>query len=276
MNKLRVATWNAEGMFVEGSKTRRGTPHDAVAVIKKLRADIISIPEFGMFATLTDEIRTTLQALGYEIVETSYKDAYHNEYGMALLSRLPIVHTQTVRFADHRNAIEAKVLDSQSNIIKVLAVHLDDSSERNRLEEIADIAKHLESSGNLPTLLMGDFNAMAMHSNFARLARSAMARSVARRLPHPILKDMALRVNEMALGSTIQYLQDHSYLHDLDPGHKRTISARQRATDWLPHLKLAKIDWIFGSKHFRTHSYRVLPDVGSDHRPVIAELDYSS
>ncbi len=274
MSRLKVVTWNAEGMFVTGSKTRRGTPHDAVAVIKKLDADIVAVPEFGVSGQLSEEIRLSLHALGYQIVETAYEDGPGSMYGMAVLSRLPIVSSRIVRLADLRNVIELKVVDVHGQQLYVLAVHLDDRTEDARLQQIEHVVTLVSAHRSTPCLLMGDFNAMAHGSYFAKAARSKLGRKLAVTLPHDKLRSMATRVNEMALGTTIDYLTKHSHLHDLDPGRKRTISARQQGVEWLPHLRLAKIDWIFGSKEFTTKHYRVMRDVGSDHRPVSAELTY--
>lgn len=78
----------------------------------------------------------------------------------------------------------------------------------------------------------------------------------------------------MAMGTTIAYLLKETTLHDLDTKNRRTISGKQRGLEWIPAVRLAKIDWIFGSKQFRTLSYRIMRDVGSDHRPVLAKIQY--
>ena len=90
-DRLRVVTWNAEGMFVEGTKTRRATPHDALRVLRRLNADIIVIPEFGRLDGLRDEIHTAMASLGYEVVSTPYHDSNAPGLGLVVLSRLPVV-----------------------------------------------------------------------------------------------------------------------------------------------------------------------------------------
>ena len=65
MTRLRVATWNAEGMFVEGTKTRRATSHDAITALRRLNADIVFVPEFGDMSRLNQPTITAIRSLGY-------------------------------------------------------------------------------------------------------------------------------------------------------------------------------------------------------------------
>ena len=72
--KMRVVTWNAEGMFApyrpnqadgaafRTAQTRRATPHDALATIRQLNADIIVVPEFGTQGNLDNSTKTALIA----------------------------------------------------------------------------------------------------------------------------------------------------------------------------------------------------------------------
>ena len=59
---------------------------------------------------------------------------------------------------------------------------------------------------------------------------------------------------------------------DLDGKLRRTISAKQAGLEWAPKLRLAKIDWIFGSSGLVATKYAIYKDIGSDHRPVIADI----
>ena len=277
MSKLRVVTWNAEGMFVEGTKTKRATPHDALATLRRLNADIVVVPEFGRLATLRDEIRLTLESLGYELTMLEYDEPRSPGLGFAILSRLKVVSSQVHNLHEsRRQLLEVRCENTEGVLIRVLGIHLDDRTEEGRLNEIASVVDIVDNNLDTPTLLLGDFNAMRRESLFAKFARSSSARLVIRRVNHELLRSMAERVSEMALGTTIEYLETHTKLHDMDRGRKRTISSKQEGLEWVPSWRLAKIDWIFASKHFTTRSYRVLPDVGSDHRPVLAILDVVS
>ena len=64
MIPVRVATWNAEGMFVDGTKTRRAGSHDALRALESLDADIVVVPEFGKLAELKESVKLAIKALG--------------------------------------------------------------------------------------------------------------------------------------------------------------------------------------------------------------------
>ena len=275
MTKLRVVTWNAEGMFVEGSKTRRALPHDALAVLRKLKADFVVVPEFGNIATAHEEILLAIRSLGYEISLAAYDDERSPGVGMAILSRLPV--TSALRHAlpeTGRPYIELHARDEAGEQIRVIGVHLDDRAEDTRLKQIVAVISSVNGDISAPTLVMGDFNAMHEKSLFARVARSSIAGRLASLVRHEQLRSVAGRVHEMGYGTTINTMLNDTKLRDLDTKHRRTISAKQAGLEWAPALRLAKIDWIFGSKQFKVIGYRVLRDVGSDHRPVVADLQY--
>ncbi len=275
MTRIRVVTWNAEGMFVEGTKTRRATPHDAIAVLKKLDADIVVVPEFGRLENLEQRIDNAIGSLGYEVILVPYDDESltdNDASGMAVLARLPVVQTRLHKFGDVRNAVELH-LQVGARQIRMYGLHLDDKREETRLLQVADLAQSIAKHPQLPTLALGDLNAMRRGAAFARMSRSRVAKHVTGRVRHELLLAIARRLQEMAIGTTIEYIEHHTPLHNLDPKHKLTISGRQAGLEWMPRIRLAKIDWIFGSRHFTVIRYRVYRDVGSDHRPVIADIE---
>ena len=274
MHTLRVVTWNAEGMFVAGPQPRRASPHDAPTTLKKLDADVIVIPEFGETSRVDQAILTALHSLGYQTIVYGYQDGRLGEYGAALLSRLPVRSHVLHHFANtKRRYIEAEIeLPGGKDILRLFGLHLDDRTERLRLEQIEHVIMQINKVHVGETVVMGDFNAMSKRSLSAKLLGARSAGTIAARLPHAQLRSMSTRVNQMAAGTTIARLLDATMLHDLDPGHHLTISAKQEGLAWAPTLKIAKIDWLFGTKHIETLDYKVLPDVGSDHRPVLATL----
>jgi endonuclease/exonuclease/phosphatase family metal-dependent hydrolase len=275
VSHLSVVTWNAEGMFVDGTKTKRANPHDALRVLRELDADIIVIPEFGNLAGLRDEIRTTIQSLGYQIASSMYHDARVPGLGFVILSRLPIIaeHTHSLAVTG-RTFLELLCKDPQDNCLRIIGVHLDDRGEAIRMKQVGDVVSIINQDNTTPTLLVGDMNAMHETSRLASFVRSKLARSIVRRVKHEQIARVASAVQDMAMGTTIAYILKETTLHDLDTKNRRTISGKQRGLEWIPAVRLAKIDWIFGSKQFRTLSYRIMRDVGSDHRPVLAKIQY--
>lgn len=285
MTKLRVVTWNAEGMFApfdafmpvdtpgpHAAETRRATAHNAIAVVKALDADLIVVPEFGTVGYLRDTTRIALESLGYQIAEFAYDDEYMPPIEMAVLSRLPIEQSKMHRLGGIRTVGEVIVRAGRERV-RVLAVHLDDKNEQNRLRQAEDLVTAINTDDSTPLIVLGDFNAMYRGAWFARLNRLSASIMVTRSIRHKRIKSIMTRLHDMALGTTIQYVLSHTTLHNLDSGHHLTISAKQAGLEWMPAIRLAKIDWMFGNRHIETISYRVLPDSGSDHRPVVAELN---
>lgn len=272
---LRVVTWNAEGMFVTGSKTRRADRHQALKVVRELNADIIFVPEFGNTDAVEPATITALHALGYQTVVYSYEqEELHGSYGAGLLTRLPLVSHTLHHFANTgRTFIEAHIeLGGGKSAMRIIGLHLDDRSEQLRMEQIAGAAEVINHAHVGETIVLGDFNAMHESSAFAKLARSKAASQAAKRLPHKLVRSMGKRVSEMAAGTTVRYLLENTGLHDLDGKLRRTISAKQAGLEWAPKLRLAKIDWIFGSDGVKAMNYAIYKDVGSDHRPVVSDL----
>ena len=282
MSKLRVITWNAEGMFApfvveepvehRAMQTRRAGPHDALKFVESSEADIVVIPEFGTSGKLDDAIRTALQSLGYEIIEIPYRDRYKAPISMALLVRMPVVNMKVHRLGGLRDTGEVIVSLDDDTKLRVFGIHLDDTTEARRLRQARDLVQEINKDSQIPTIVLGDFNAMHENSRVARVVRSRFAHRVSSYIRHAQLSSIARRLHEMAIGTTIRYIEEHTKLHSLDPGHHHTISGKQSGLEWVPAIRLAKIDWIFGSRSIHVVRYHVYHDVGSDHRPVIADI----
>ena len=173
-----------------------------------------------------------------------------------------------------RTMVELYCHGDDGRELRIIGVHLDDREEAMRLEQVKCVVDIVNTDATTPTLLMGDFNAMHRTSKFARLTRTKLAYLIASTVPHPQLASVARRVHEMATGKTIDYILSHTSLKNLDPTLSPTISAKQSGMEWAPSLRLAKIDWIFGSSHIVVRSHGVRRDVGSDHRQVVATVEY--
>ena len=274
MPSLRVVEWNAEGMFVAGSLTRRAAPDDALETLRMLDADIVIIPEFGVIDRLALSTKRALDELGYTLHTSTYRDPRVVGFGMAVLSRLEVLAVNEFSLGDDfRSGLSLTLQDAAGQRLRVIGVHLDDKSEASRLGEVMQLAREVNRE-DLPTVVGGDFNAMERASLLARLMRSRAAVALTRRLPQAQLRSIASRLHEMAAGTTIAYLLEKTPLHTLDPRRQPTVSGKQRGLEWLPALRIGKIDWLFGTHDFTARNYTVWRDVGSDHRPVVAELEY--
>lgn len=273
MSRIIVATWNAEGMFVAGSLTRRGTPEQAISVLRELDADVVGVPEFGVIDRTTEATRAAITAMGYTLLTTTHNDSRHPGYGSALLSRLPVERQELYALGDDfRQALAATVRTVNGKEIRICSLYLDDRTNASRVREMSHAIEALMRR-DMPTIIMGDFNTMSATSMLARFLRLPVM-SLVECLTRGHLQSIIARLRMMAHGTALRILHERTNLHDLDTKHHLTISAKQAGFEWLPSIRLAKIDWMFGSPEFTTISYRVWRDVGSDHRPIRAELDY--
>lgn len=93
-------------------------------------------------------------------------------FGLALLSRHPIVAHQIVDGAHGVQRIEAK-LNWRGNVVTVVAFHpmppLTPPAHRRRNEDLATLATRLK---DMPTVILGDFNATPWSSAFAAPTRA--------------------------------------------------------------------------------------------------------
>jgi endonuclease/exonuclease/phosphatase family metal-dependent hydrolase len=260
-------------MFAKGSKTRRASPADAISVLKNLNADIVVIPEFGRRDLLASKTLQALMKLSYTYVLSDYDDERAPALCFAVLSKLPVTRHRTVLLdGGTRPALLAECQLSDGTSLRIIGIHLDDRNESIRMQQIVSIVETVNESNRAPMLVLGDFNAMSQNSRFARFARSHMVRMVTHLMPHRQLRSIIERVSEMAMGTTVNYLLDRTSLRSLDPRMQATVSAKQAGMEWMPSWRIAKIDWIFATVGIAAQSYVIFKDVGSDHRPVIADI----
>lgn len=228
MHCLRVVTWNAEGMFVAGLRTRRASPADAVSVVQTLDADIVFVPEFGLIDQVEEATMAALKALGYDVVLYGYEQPELGSYGAGLLTRLPLHSHRLHHFsATGRTFIEAELtLPEGQDTLRLYGLHLDDRAEATRLAQVEQLLPLFATPHSGATIALGDFNAMSAHSLGARLLRTSIAGWLGRHLPSRQLRSVAERVNQMATGTAIARLLEYTSLHDLDTGYSYTISAK--------------------------------------------------
>jgi endonuclease/exonuclease/phosphatase family metal-dependent hydrolase len=261
-------------MFGLGTKTRRAAPKDALAVVARLNADIAVIPEFAKSNLIDQSTIDSLAVLGYQCVLFGYEDPRAPDLQLAVLTKYPVVHKRSIPMnGSTRKAGHLRLQLDDKKELSLYAIHLDDRLESIRLLQVESLVSQVRSDITPCILAMGDFNAMDGSSLFARFARSWMVRFVSQYVPNGQLYTIVSRVVGMATGTTIDVFKKGTKLKDLDPGLQRTISAKQAGIEWMPSVRLAKIDWLFGRGVEHVIHYRVLEDVGSDHRPIEAEIE---
>lgn len=272
---LKVASWNIEGRLSPLAINNRGTPEQILREIERLNVDIFVLLEaFGpdMFA---EEIQAALMKLGYQMYHVPYDDGGPvrteiavEEPSMLLLSKIPVLRQETVRFGDLRNSIVVIVKDPESGReLRVLGVHLEDRAENMRLQQVPDIVKFVEAEP-IPTIIMGDFNAMHGGDWQARLLRNPIIRRFARASGLSV----ARRICDMAIGSTLELLQQKTGYRDADPHHHPTTTPKMRGREWLPSVRLVQIDHMLVSPEVRVSQFKVGADGGADHRAISAMI----
>lgn len=199
-HRLRLATYNIH------KGQRRSLPglrkelriHEVQSVIDQLQADIVCLQEVqgrndrGPVRYDDWPVHGQHQFLaprGYEVAYASAANYLHGHHGNALLSRFPIVRTETRDFSDHvleKRATLHVVIDFYGRPIHVFVVHfgLFASSRRRQVQALVQwIGESLPP--HEPLIIAGDFNDWRLalgNTLMAELSVTDVTRS-GRRLP---------------------------------------------------------------------------------------------
>lgn len=278
---LKIASWNIEGRLSTFSKSGRGTPTHILAGIRDQSADILLLVEaFDETLGIAPHVTLALEALGYTSYDVPYNDTGPERVDPALsqpvlrlLSRVPVEGIQHIRLGNLRNALIAKIIDPQTGRhIRLIGVHLDDRAESLRLEQLGDLIPIINNS-ELPTVMVGDYNAMHGRGRIARLLRSWLVRSFVRCLPTLSLRDFGKRAMEMATGTTISALLSETNLSDADSRHRPTTTPKVRQHSWLPSVRMLDLDHMLVSEAIIVSDFTIVRrDGGSDHRAISAHI----
>lgn len=273
---LKVASWNIEGRLSNLAVNQRGTPEHILRSIEALGADILFLAEAFGPEMLEERTKQRIVELGYDTYIVPYEEGGDvrvysavDAPSMILLSKVPFVQHETVRLADLRNAIVARIKDPEtSEELQVIGVHLDDRSEELRLRQVPELVQCINES-TLPTIVMGDFNAMHGEDLTAKLLRTFPMQIAAR---HTSPESVIRRVVGMAKGDTLRELIGGTGLREADPLHHPATTLKMRGQEWLPSIRLIQIDHILVSKDVQFADFHVAPDGGSDHRAISAMI----
>lgn len=277
---MKLASWNIEGRLCDLAINKRGTPEAIVAGLRQLDADVVVHPEaFGNEPPMRPEIAAALRDLGYEHREVQYEDAADRPEGSAvtephlmILSRLPILNSEVIRPGNVRNMVSVTVQEPGSGReVRIIGVHLDDRNEKLRLTEVEPLIEYINSS-TIPTIMMGDFNAMPPNTFKSRIIHSGLFRKGVRLLPHRHMRYVLRRLSEMATGTTIAALLSRTRLVNTDPSCRPTTTPKMRRMEWMPSIRFAKIDWILVSPDVVYKNFAISRDLGSDHRALSLEV----
>jgi endonuclease/exonuclease/phosphatase (EEP) superfamily protein YafD len=195
--------------------------------LREAKADIVLLSE------IEPELMTVIKTSLADLYPHIYDEATEGTHGLAFVSRLPFVKTETVLLDERHHRFLTAELEWQGKPFTIYGSHphapLSRRWARSRDEEIRVVRDHIRQEKE-PHILLGDFNASPWSTPMARLVTQT-------RLRHGSLG--------FGIYPTWRY---------------KTM------------LLGAPIDHILVSEEWQVSSYNIERDVGSDHFPVLAEL----
>lgn len=278
---MKIASWNIEGRLTSTTNKSRGTPGQILDTIEALDADVVVLPE--AYTHKPDEkADDRLRAMGYEWEDAQYdekdrehENIYTNDLHIRVLSRLAIVESFQLRWDNARGLLAVVVSDPASGKkLRIIATHLDDRSEERRLRQVEDAVSFINST-DMPTVMMGDFNAMH-HDTWSKVIGSRAVRSLGSLIPHARARSLASKLSEMATGTTLERLESETQLQEIDSHHQPTTTPKLRGMEFMPSIRMAQIDHILVTPDITATHFEVGKDGGSDHRPILAEIRLKS
>lgn len=278
---MKIASWNVEGRLTLSTKKRRGTPEKILDMIEEIGADVIVLPEAYNQAPAPG-VDERLAEMGYAWRDVKYDErnrefieGLNDNLYIRILAKLEIIKTEALKWNDIRGLVSITVKDPvSSQSVRFIATHLDERKETSRLMQLKEAVTFINSS-NLPTVMLGDFNAMHDDAR-SRFIRSRLVRVLASLILHHRIKGRVQTLMGMAEGSSLKFLESKTSLRDIDPKHRPTTTPKLREMEWMPSIRLAQIDHIFVSSGIRTTDFKVFEDGGSDHRAISADIAIKS
>jgi endonuclease/exonuclease/phosphatase family metal-dependent hydrolase len=284
---IKIAAWNIEGRLSAYSRSGRGSPDHIIRTIIELDADILFLVEaYGVDPKrdlpLSPDIDVRLKELGYTIFDVDYDeggevriDPAEYQPRFRLLYRSSVTSISIVRLGNLRNALVVKCIDKEHSLpFRFIGIHLDDRSEALRQEQLQDLIPLIQSS-SLPTIMMGDYNAMHGTTIKSRILRSKAAKVLPKLPVQSSIKSVFKRTIEMASGTTLSALESETNLHDVDTQKRPTATLKMRPHEWVPSIRFIDIDHILVSDDVAVRDFTIgNKDGGSDHRPISATISF--
>jgi endonuclease/exonuclease/phosphatase family metal-dependent hydrolase len=190
--------------------------------------------------------------------------------GDALLSRFPLVSVAWGRLAPipekkHRGFLEVRLDPGIGRTCTVVCIHLDHTDERTRQSQFGDLLAWYEQAGGRPHLIVGDCNRVHPRE-YERRPEALAALST-----HPVAAHLANNPDGPQL---TRQIEQAGYLDALI---QRGVLGRGT---FIPAWEPIRLDYIWLRSDWAchlTHAGIVEEPAGqeaSDHRPVLAELEF--
>ena len=161
--ELRVMSFNIH--IGVGMDEKLDLQRTANAILKE-KPDLVALQEVDRFAERTerlDQPKILAEMTGMNVVYGKTIDNSGGDYGIAILSKYPIVeHTFTPLpredNREKRGLLQATIKLDDSNTIRFFCTHLCAYNEKNRVLQVQKI-NEITEKGNALVLIGGDFNA---------------------------------------------------------------------------------------------------------------------
>lgn len=206
--------------------TKAGDPEKVRKFLIAEKADIVVLEEVG--EKWMEELKGIVASYPYKILKPM-----ENNFGIALLSRLPIREGYVEGFGSTwRPSIIAELEDGRQSM-RVFATHpLPPTTEEHAADRNAQFAAlaELANSGRTPVMILGDLNCSPWSGHFRRLVEKADLR-------------------DSAVGFGVQ----------------------PTWPTWIPPMFIP-LDHCLHSPEIVILDRRVGPDVGSDHLPLVVDF----
>jgi endonuclease/exonuclease/phosphatase family metal-dependent hydrolase len=185
---LRTMTWNIRAGFGNDAMTgeRSHTPdlEQIASVIRRVQPDVVALQEVDRFrdrSGYVDQTETLAELTQMDGVFAPNLVDGAGEYGVATLSRLPILEHEHVRFPsvdgwEPRGLLDVLV-ETEGVQIRIMNTHMqvgldgDDTEAAWQREDAASGIALRARAAQEPVVVMGDFNADPLSPEFADLQR---------------------------------------------------------------------------------------------------------
>jgi endonuclease/exonuclease/phosphatase (EEP) superfamily protein YafD len=157
--------------------------------------------------------------------------------GKGILARLPLLETRLMQWHPSRPDLQADAFVGEAQSIHIIVAHLPPQLTVRRVLQLNALIR--TATNGKPTVMMGDFNMNMLYQGYRRLAAAGL-------------------IDAFAAAGV---------------GAGRTYPRRRGQILLKP---VVRIDFIWHTSHFRTLRSWVGTDFGSDHLPIIAELEWNN
>lgn len=234
---LRVVTYN----ILAGDRGLQGI----IDTLTIANADLIALQEVDKLTKRSgkkDQPAKLAAALGMNVFYAPFFPYQGGEFGVALLSKHPIISAKRVKVKGSRLSQLEATVRTPSGDVKVIVVHFTvtfpfrdkketDATNAARLTE-AKAAYGLATASKTPVLVLGDMNDDSGSDPYEVFSKS---------------------------------LQDAC-----------DVKGGGLAKTWSSAFPITRIDYLWASKEFTVESCQTIPSQASDHLAVVAELSLSN